>query len=460
MSKLQVKKANFLVPLEEAVSKPAQLLASYIVASLPKTNVEDESLPKLKFDYTELRRALNADGKERVNKVQDIMELGVELQRCVLFYEDNVTERTVTWLIDQERNKRTNVFSYSLHPGLGKYLTNLEKHFTRYNYLFRVCLNAHAMKLYEILKMYQYLGEVTIHIEDDLKPSLGLANKYPKIYELKRRVLDVAQKEIAKYTDISFEYEVAAKRGKTPISFLFKIYAHQPTDLPPKILDKFNAEGGVGRKVLELPFDTVANSKKAAAASSSSFPKIYSVLQEWGGKDSGIANLINEFGKEAIDYQIVHLQRVLHAGKKKVLNPFAWFVKALREDYRDTVQDQKKQKRIKIAAVKKEENTRETLEAQLKQLNSNYFKAKSDFCDKLIKKDPQTLTDTVESMRGSLTLKKGFQGGFSPEAMYSDDWMRGSIQAKLEETYPSHFQVLRKKYVLPIEKLKKKLLKF
>lgn len=456
MSKLQVKKANFLVPLEEAVSKPAQLLASYIVASLPKTNVEEsEMLPKLKFDYTELRRALNADGKERVNKVQDIMELGVELQRCVLFYEDNVSERTVTWLIDQERNKQSNVFTYSLHPGLGKYLTNLEKHFTRYNYLFRVCLNAHAMKLYEILKMYQYLGEVTIHIEDDLKPSLGLANKYPKIYELKRRVLDVAQKEIAKYTDISFEYEVAAKRGKTPISFLFKIYAHRPTDLPPKILDKFKAEGGE-RKVLELPFTnegTVDNKK-------SDFPYIYTTLEGWGGKENHITNLIEGHGKEGIEYQIRHLQRILKVGKKKVLNPFAWFVKALQEDYRDTVQDAKNQKKVQIIEKKKKVEKREELEARLKRLNSEYFKEKSAYCDILVKKDATTLSETVESMRGSLTLKKGFQAGNTPAEMYADDWMRGSIQAKLEERYPDHFAALKKKYDTPIEVLKKKIRQF
>lgn len=452
MSKLQVKKANFLVPLEEAVSKPAQLLASYIVASLPKTNVEDEVLPKLKFDYTELRRALNADGKERVNKVQDIMELGVELQRCVLFYEDNVSERTVTWLIDQERNKQSNVFTYSLHPGLGKYLTNLEKHFTRYNYLFRVCLNAHAMKLYEILKMYQYLGEVTIHIEDDLKPSLGLGNKYPKIYELKRRVINVAQKEIAKYTDIRFEYEVAAKKGKTPISFLFKIYAHRPTDLPPKILDKFKAEGGV-QTVLELPFAKT----ETQGHTRNDYPYIYSLLQQWGGKEHNIAHLIEEHGQEAVEYQIKHLQRILKAGKKKVLNPFAWFVKALREDYRDTVQDQKAQKRVKIARVKKKTEKRSEMEAKLKQLQSEYFKEKSAYCDQLVKKDPKALSETVESMRGSLTLKKGFQAGNTAAEMYVDDWMRGSIQAKLEEKYPTYFLALKQKYVTPIEALKKQL---
>ena len=94
MSKLQVKKANFLVPLEESVSKPAQLLASYLVASLPNTVVESETLPKLRFSYTELRNAINADGRQRVNKVKDIMELGVELQRCVLFYEDNAVSYT------------------------------------------------------------------------------------------------------------------------------------------------------------------------------------------------------------------------------------------------------------------------------------------------------------------------------------------------------------------------------
>jgi len=449
MSKLQVKKANFLVPLEESVSKPAQLLASYLVASLPNTVIESETLPKLQFSYTELRNAINADGRQRVNKVKDIMELGVELQRCVLFYEDNVSERTVTWLIEQERTKKDNIFTYSLHPGLRKYLINLEKHFTRYNYLFRVCLNAHAMKMYEILKMYQYLGQVTLHIEDDLKPSLGLSGKYNKIYEFKRRVLLVAQKEIEKYTDIRFEYEESEKIGKTPIALTFFIYPNQPTDLPPKLLNKLRKEGGISNQSFELPLgkETLIRPEEL---------DIYKVLRKYGGKDGAIAGIIEVYGTEKVRYQIKHLERVSSSGKQKVLAPFAWLCKALKEDYKDMVQDMKVQRKAKSAKVEAKENQAAAARASLKKAEGDFFRKRARLCDSLISKKPETLDEVVESMRGALVLRTAFQAGKTPKEMYDDKWMKGAIQAKIQEKHPDIFKKLEEEYKKVIAVLRKK----
>ena len=451
MSKLQVKKANFLVPLEESVSKPAQLLASYLVASLPNTVVESETLPKLRFSYSELRNAINADGRQRVNKVKDIMELGVELQRCVLFYEDNVSERTVTWLIEQERTKKDNVFTYSLHPGLRKYLINLEKHFTRYNYLFRVCLNAHAMKMYEILKMYQYLGQVTLHIEDDLKPSLGLSGKYAKIYEFKRRVLTVAQNEIEKYTDIRFEYEEAEKVGKTPTALTFYIYPNQPTDLPPKLLNKLRKEGSIANQNFDLPLPIGKETQILPEQHD-----IYMVLRKYGGKDGAIAGIIEVYGTEKVRYQIKHLERVSSSGKQKVLAPFAWLCKALKEDYQDMVQDMKLHRKTKSSKVDAQVN--EVAEAQkvLKKKEGEFFRKKSEICDVLISKKPEILHKTVENMRGALVLRTAFQNDKTPEEMYSDTWMKGAIQAKIQKQHPEVFEKAEKEYSKIITKLRKK----
>ncbi len=450
MSKLQVKKSNFLVPLEESVSKSAQLLASYLVASLPKSKITDNHLPHLQFSYVELRKAINADGKERVNKVQDMIDLGVELQKCILFYEDNVSERTVSWLIGQERNKQTNIFTYTLHPGLRKYLLNLEKHFTRYNYLFRVCLNAHAMKLYEILKMYQYRGEVEMSIEEDLKPSLGLSGKYPKVYDFKRRVLNIAQQEIEKYTDIRFDYEVATKRGKTPLSFKFMISGNKPTDLPPTLLDKFKAEGGT---IPEAPLSVSAGSQET---DQEEYTLIYAVLEEWGGQKSKIATLIATYGKATMRYQINHLQRILKSGKK-IENPFAWFAKALKEDYKDAAQDQQKQRRVvgeaKKKAVREQQNTKKELDT----LEKEYHHKMKAQCDVLIKKHPELLGDTIALLKDVFMIRRAMQSGKTNTEIYNNVMTTWAVQAKIHETHPDHFKGLKAFYQPKIGNLKKAL---
>lgn len=439
MSKLQVKKANFLVPLEESVSKPAQLLASYLVASLPKTKLDSDDLPRLSFPYSELRRAINADGRERVNKVSDVMNLGAELQKCILFYEDNVTERTVSWLIEQERNKKTNIFSYTLHPGLRKYLVNIEKHFTKYNYLFRVCLNAHAMKIYEILKMHHYRGEVVLDIEEDLKKSLGLDGKYPKIYEFKRRVLDVAQKELRQYTDIRFEYEVEEKRGKTPISFRFNIYDNQPTDLPPALLDKFKAEGGLP-SAPALPVGSATADRKAIYDS-----EVYTSLRGWGGKDIAIAGLINEYGTEAVNYQIKHLKRLLKE-KKKIDNPFAWFNKALAGKYTDTVQEAMFRKKTIVKKQRQRSDEKLKFETALKNLKAEYRKKQRAACDKLLKSNPELLDKAIEAVRETPFIASALRKGETAQSIYEDVRTTWSVQLKIQELMPATFEKIHRKY--------------
>ncbi len=446
MSKLQVKKSNFLVPLEEAVSKPAQLLASYIVASLPKSKIESEQLPQLTFPYVELRKAINADGRERVNKIQDIMELGVELQKCILFYEDNDYERTVSWLIGQERNKRSNIFTYTLHPGLKKYLINIENHFTKYNYLFRVCLNAHAMKLYEILKMYQYRGEVTMHIEDDLKLSLGLVGKYPKVYDFKRRVLNVCQKEIAQYTDIRFEYEIADKKGKTPISYTFYIYENIPSNLPPELLEKLKKEGASFSRTIELP-------SKRETKSIQVDNEIFQLLNKWGGREDRIQTLFQTYELKNINYQIRHLQRLLKDGKK-IDNPFAWLSKALKDNYKDLVQDQKEKKKAQTQLKKQLIQEKRKREEALKNTQRKYHQELKSKCLDLFEQSPQLLENTIDKLKDINVIQRALQKGETPEQIFQNKWTSWTVQSKLFEMHPEEFQVIQEQYIPVLEQLK------
>lgn len=64
--------------------------------------------------------------------------------------------------------------------------------------------------MYEFLKRHEYYGECEISVQE-LREKLGIApNEYEDMRNFKRAVLDVCQKALNEYTDISFTY----KRGK------------------------------------------------------------------------------------------------------------------------------------------------------------------------------------------------------------------------------------------------------
>jgi len=193
MAKYSVRKANYLINLEEKMSKAAQLWVSYLIACLPRAVGEVDEFPSLTFTFREVKRAINADGKRRVTDSRELKGIHKELVRTPLWYEDEKKGRWGAWLTEVEWEKEVDNFTYYFHPKLKPYLLNVKDHFTIYNYYYRVCLSPHGMKLYEILKSYQYQGAIVLDIEEDIKPSLGLANKYRKYYDFRRRVLDPVQ---------------------------------------------------------------------------------------------------------------------------------------------------------------------------------------------------------------------------------------------------------------------------
>ena len=74
--------------------------------------------------------------------------------------------------------------------------------------------STNQLRMYEILKQYEYAGERIISIRS-LKDLLGIdAKDYPRYTDFKMHVLEVCQKALEEYTDLKYEFEPAGKKGK------------------------------------------------------------------------------------------------------------------------------------------------------------------------------------------------------------------------------------------------------
>jgi len=73
--------------------------------------------------------------------------------------------------------------------------------------------SSNQLRMYEILKQYQTVGNRVLKIED-LKELLGIGkNEYPRFGNFKSRVLDACQEALQEHTDIKFTYEPYGKKG-------------------------------------------------------------------------------------------------------------------------------------------------------------------------------------------------------------------------------------------------------
>lgn len=74
--------------------------------------------------------------------------------------------------------------------------------------------SSNQLRMYEILKQYEKIGERIISITE-LRELLGIPKKeYTRYTNFRTWVLDSCQEALTKYTDISFTYEPTGKKGK------------------------------------------------------------------------------------------------------------------------------------------------------------------------------------------------------------------------------------------------------
>jgi plasmid replication initiation protein len=90
--------------------------------------------------------------------------------------------------------------------------------------------NKYSIRLYELLKQYEKIGNRTILLED-LRKMFCLEDAYPRMCDFKRKVLDLAIEEINRHTDLHVSY-VNIKRGRSITGFKFTISSRPASKRP------------------------------------------------------------------------------------------------------------------------------------------------------------------------------------------------------------------------------------
>jgi len=92
---------------------------------------------------------------------------------------------------------------------------NLKGHYFKYELWNALRLKSkNQLRMYEVLKQYEKVGYRVIAV-GELKDLLGIDEKqYPSYKDFREKVLNVCQKALAEYTDISYTYEPHGKKGR------------------------------------------------------------------------------------------------------------------------------------------------------------------------------------------------------------------------------------------------------
>jgi plasmid replication initiation protein len=138
----------------------------------------------------------------------------------------------IGWLSKVRVSPKSGKVKIKFDEDMQKYLMGLYNNYTQYSLLCVLPMrSAYSIRLYELLKSYAGIHAKDFEIED-LKSKL--CAPYSDFYEVRRKVLDVATREINLYTDIEVTWEPVTKGRKvTKVHFTIKtrkgwdFYDHQ-----------------------------------------------------------------------------------------------------------------------------------------------------------------------------------------------------------------------------------------
>lgn len=191
---------------------------SYIFSMIKPTDTINQIYVFSINDYCKVCGIDNTSGNNYSAIKQTLKEL-----RDKSFYlmKPDGTETTVGWIDKVWINKGSGNVKVRLDEDMEQYLIGLFDNYTQYELLSTLPMQSkYSFRIYELLKSYAFTKRHTFDI-DELKKIL-LAEHYRNYKDFRKKVLEVAEKEINEYTDLQVSYEPIYK-GRKVIQVKFTI---------------------------------------------------------------------------------------------------------------------------------------------------------------------------------------------------------------------------------------------
>jgi plasmid replication initiation protein len=167
----------------------------------------DEDFKEHTLSVKELIEQCDLSGESSYKQLKDItfslIEKGIRIIDITNPKED--VETQISWLSSAKyRNGRVTL---TFSPELKPYLLLLKDRFTTINAIDLMQFKSvHAIRIYELLKQYQDIGERVLGI-DEIKECCGVKDKLQKYADFEKKLIFIAQREINEKSDIHFEFE-------------------------------------------------------------------------------------------------------------------------------------------------------------------------------------------------------------------------------------------------------------
>lgn len=209
--KNKIDKSYKLITARYKLSTVEQKLVLSIISLIRPTDSDfmNYQIPISQFDFL-----ADNNNHQRLKKYcKDIMSKPLEVN-------DNGEWVLFNWF--SHIRYRKDMLECSVSPELKPYLLKLQENFKSYDLKYILEMQSeYSIRIYELLKKAEKLGFLEINLEE-LQDLLQVPESFKRYDNFKRKVLQVTSIEIAKYSDIYFDFQ-EIKKGKKVATLKFII---------------------------------------------------------------------------------------------------------------------------------------------------------------------------------------------------------------------------------------------
>ena len=195
---------NNLVQAKYSMTLQQKRVMIWLVSQIKPT---DEDFKEHILSVKELIEVCQLSGESAYKQLKDItfslIEKGIRIIDITTPKEDIETQ--ISWLSSAKYRYGRVTLTFS--PELKPYLLLLKERFTAINMIDMMQFKSvHAIRIYELLKQYENIGERILDIEE-IKECCGVKDKLRKYDHFEKYLLLISQREINEKSDIHIEFE-------------------------------------------------------------------------------------------------------------------------------------------------------------------------------------------------------------------------------------------------------------
>ncbi len=351
---------------------------------------DDEDFQSYRIRYNEMIKSFGL----KSHQSYDLLRKGARSLMSKTFRVNNKVDgfdrvkeyhiiRTVDYLQEGQEGSGIENQEYidiTVEPEMRPLLLQLQKNFTAYNLKHVAKLGAQPVRLYELLKQYESIGNRKLLIED-MRRMLEYENEYPRFADFYRYFIKPAIAAINKNTDIEVYKEEKIKQGRRVhgIHFYFRAKDKQmkiPIE-PVKESPSINFSIGDSSSI-----DNQTTDKDRLFAK---YQEV--VISKFGVTPSVFMKLLDSFTDAELD-QAVRVTRRANYNQQIKSNIAGFFIQALKKGYTDPKEEARKGRVVDEKTKKAKRN---------KQIN--------DIIRTITKENPKITEQAIQSLSENYIIK-------------------------------------------------------